>query len=418
MNNSEQLENSLRLKLYEYVEQPHIHSQTTEAFYIWQDNPETIVVYNDEDGLSDDLFARFLDWFIFDFKTFDNNSRLIDIFTKDSDDNLNSAERHVLKEWKNSTRSYFEIRDIVPGEYCVLEELFSGKEFIVHDTIISNNLNLTDIICARPLKTNDKYYFFSLVSIYPLVFKPLILEYFNNNFNAYKIENGEQQNHINFLKDFGYLIGNHIDDVINHPRYLTPEGEDFVVARSGYGLTKRAKLIDIIRQNNNFSLLNNTSDDLIIFRLNSIDGKDEDIHIEIENKKMVVNCNSLNTLDRAKFYLETLLSGFIKHLKDSSKNFNELSVKNDTQSFKLPKGVRSRKQFNSELDQYYSQWIDTPLKQLDGLSPRKALLTPESRKKLEAVLIELESLYEDAKKAGEPYYEVNKLREELQKTMI
>jgi len=418
MNSNEQLENSLRLKLLDFVELPHIHAQTTEAFYIWQDNPDTIIVYEDEDDLDNELYERFLDWFIFDFKTFDNNSRLIDIFVKDSDDNISSSELKVLREWKNSTRSYFEIRDIVPGQYCVLVELFSEKEITVHDTIISNNLNLTDIICARPLKTNDQYYFFSLVSIYPLVFKPLILEYFNNNFKSYEVEIGKQENNINYLKDYGYLIGKHIDDVIKHPHYLTPEGEDFVVARSEYVTKKRTQIINIINKNSNFSLLNNTSDDLIIFRLDVLDGKQVDIHIELEDKKMIVNCNSISSLDMVKTYLEKLLNDLISHKIDSSKNFNDLSVKEETQSFKLPKGVRSKKQFNSELDKYYSEWIDTPLSQLDGLSPRKALLTPETRKKLDTILVELELLYEDARKAGEPYYEVNKLREELQKTMI
>lgn len=418
MNSSDQIESSLRLKLFEYIELPHIHAQTTEAFYIWLDNPDSIQVYGDEDDIDDKLFARFLDWFIFDFKTFNNNSRLIDLFAKEPDNGLESAERQVLKEWKDSVRSYYEIKEIEPGQFCILCDLFSGEETVVHDAIVSNNLNLTDLICARPVKTLEKNFFFSLVSIFPLVFKPLILDYFNINFNAYKIENGQEVDHNNFLKDFGYLIGNHIEDVINHPRYLTPEGEDFVIARSEYSLTKRAKLIEIISSNKQFSLLNDVSDDLIIFRLNSLDNKEVDIHIEIEDKKMVVNCNSLNIMDRAKIYLETILKGFIKHKKDSSKNFNELSVINDTQTFKLPKGVRSRKQFNNELDQYYSEWIDTPLKKLNGLTPRKALLTPENRKKLEEILVDLELLYEDAKKAGEPYYEVNKLREELQKTMI
>ena len=36
-------------------------------------------------------------------------------------------------------------------------------------------------------------------------------------------------------------------------------------------------------------------------------------------------------------------------------------------SFKLPKGVRSKKQFNSQLDEYYDKWIDTPMEQLDGI---------------------------------------------------
>ncbi len=418
MNSSEEIENSLRLKLFEYVELPHIHAQTTEAFYIWQDNPDTIKVYNDEDDLDDELISRFLDWFIFDFKTFDNNSRLIDLFVEESNDDLSSDERLVLKEWEYSTRSYFEIKDIKPGEFCILSELFSDKEIIVHDTIVSNNLNLTDVICARPLKTKETNYFFSLVSIFPLVFKPLILEYFNNNNKAYEIEYGKQESHVNYLKDFGYLIGNHIDGVIKHPRYLTPGGEDFVIAKAEYRIINREEIIEYITNNESFSLLNNTSDDLLILRLKKLDDKEVDVYIELEEKKLIVNCNSLITLDGVKFYLEKLLNKLIEHKKDISRNFNDLSVKKETQSFKLPKGARSKKQFNSELDKYYSEWIDTPLKQLDGTSPRKALLSPESRKKLEVILVELELLYDDAKKAGEPYYDVNKLREELQKTKI
>ena len=214
------------------------------------------------------------------------------------------------------------------------------------------------------------------------------------------------------------MIGNHIDDVIKHPRYLTPEGENFVITNAEYRIINREEIIEYITNNESFSLLNNTSDDLLILRLKKLDDKEVDVYIELEEKKLIVNCNSLITLDGVKFYLEKLLNKLIEHKKDSSRNFNDLSVKKETQSFKLPKGARSKKQFNSELDKDSSEWIDTPLKQLDGTSPRKALLSPESRKKLEVILVELELLYDDAKKAGEPYYDVNKLREELQKTKI
>ena len=321
MNSSEEIENSLRLKLFEYVEQPHIHAQTTEAFYIWQDNPDTIKVYNDKDDLDDELISRFLDWFIFDFKTFDNNLRLIDLFVKESNDDLSIDERLVLKEWKYSTRSYFEIKDIKPGEFCILSELFSDKEIIVHDTIVSNNLNLTDVICARPLKTKERNYFFSLVSIFPLVFKPLILEYFNNNNKAYELEYGKQESHVNYLKDFGYLIGNHIDDVIKHPHYLTPEGENFVITKAEYRIINREEIIKYITNNESFSLLNSASDDLLIYRLNKLDDKELDVYIELEEKKLIVNCNSLITLDGVKFYLEKLLNKLIEHKKRHFKKF-------------------------------------------------------------------------------------------------
>ena len=193
---------------------------------------------------------------------------------------------------------------------------------------------------------------------------------------------------------------------------------DFVIARSAYKIKKKKEIISNISGDESFSLLNDSSDDLIIFRLDRLSDKEVDVFIEIDDKELVINCNSRNTLDEVKIYIESLLKDLIKHKKDTLKNFNELTDNKEKHTFKLPKGVRSKKQFNSELDSYYAQWIDTPLQQLDGLSPREAILSPESRQKLESILVELELLYDDAKKAGEPYYEVSKLREELQKTMI
>ena len=417
MNKSEELEYSIRQKLHEFIETPEIHSQSTEAFYIWMDNPDSIIVFNEEDDLDDELFAKFLDWFIFDFKSFDNNQRIVELYKNKSSEDLAIDEKKVLSDWSDSTRSYFEIKDINQGESCTLIDLFSGEELVVHDSIVSNQLKITDLISARPVKTLDRNYFFSLVSVYPLILKPVILEFFNNNFEVYKKENDDTLNSKDFLKDFGYLLGNHLDEVINHPHYLTPDGEEFVIASSIYSLSNKNRTIEIINSNDNFSLLNDVSDDLIIFRLDSIKNKKLDIHLELEEKQLIINANSLNTLSEVKIYLEKLIGPLIKHKKDITKNFNDFTSESSKPAFKLPKGVRSKKQFNSQLDEYYGKWIDTPMEILDGVSPRKAVITPDGRKKLEIILKELELLYEDAKKAGEPYYDVSKLREELQKSM-
>jgi len=418
MSSSEELENILRRKIFDFVESPHIYSQTTEAFYIWLDNPDTIMEFSDEDDLDNELFAKFQDWFIFDFRTLDNNLRVIELFYKDPDQELNKEEKLVIRDWIGSTRSYFEIKDIKPGEYCTLKELFSDNEVLVYDTIVSSRLNITEIISARTLKTQDKYYFFSLVSIFPLILKPVILDFFRNNFQIYTKDHGDHRKYNEYLKDYGYLIGKHIDEVVNHPHYLTPDGEEFVVARSQYKLKNRSTIIETISNASNFSLLNSTADDLTIFRLDTLGGKPIDVHIEIEDSRLTISCNSEKTLNSVKIHLENLLENYITHKKDISRKFNSFSENKSSKSFKLPKGVRSKKQLNNSLDEYYSEWIDKPLSKLGGITPRKALTSPDGTKKLEIILKELEILYEDARKAGEPYYDVSKLREELQKTMI
>jgi len=80
---------------------------------------------------------------------------------------------------------------------------------------------------------------------------------------------------------------------------------------------------------------------------------------------------------------------------------------------KLPLGVSNRKEMDRILDEYYDDWIDEPIDALNGKSPREALKTKYGRSKLISILSELERLYQHAKKMGEPYYDIKKLRNKL-----
>ena len=117
--------------------------------------------------------------------------------------------------------------------------------------------------------------------------------------------------------------------MINNPHYLTPEGEEFVIASSIYSLSSKQKALEIIQAIDNFSLINDTSDDLIIIRLDIIESKSMDIHLEIEEKQLTVNANSLNALSEGKIYLEKLIGNIIKHKKDISKNFDDFINKRE-----------------------------------------------------------------------------------------
>ncbi len=68
---------------------------------------------------------------------------------------------------------------------------------------------------------------------------------------------------------------------------------------------------------------------------------------------------------------------------------------------------------DSILDDYYEQWLDQPLEILDGKSPMQACETSEGKNQLHTILRELEEIYEVAKNRGEPYYNINILRNKL-----
>jgi hypothetical protein len=158
------------------------------------------------------------------------------------------------------------------------------------------------------------------------------------------------------------------------------------------------------------------SDELRVFVLSNIEKKNVNTIIEVEVGKLAIQAHSVDSLDRAKTFIEKKLKGLITHKGDSTKHPDSLI--NDSwlvtaKLKKLPFGVRNKKKMDRILDEYYEDWIDEPIDALNGESPREALKTKYGRNKLISILSELEKLYQHAKKMGEPYYDVKKLRNKL-----
>lgn len=121
-------------------------------------------------------------------------------------------------------------------------------------------------------------------------------------------------------------------------------------------------------------------------------------------------------LAKAKSKIEKQCKGHLKHLEDTIKEQDKFIDKSKSETKKLkkyPLGVKNKVELDSELDKHYDKWVNTPLEILDGKSPIDAFKTKEGRGKLNAVIDELEVIYEHAKNRGEPYYDVSKLRKKL-----
>ena len=61
------------------------------------------------------------------------------------------------------------------------------------------------------------------------------------------------------------------------------------------------------------------------------------------------------------------------------------------------------------LKDHYTKWIDTPLPALNGITPRKAMKTPKSRKQLTLLLRDMEA----KQSASNMNYDLSWLWEEL-----
>jgi len=410
---SEKIEKDLRNSILEFTERIEIQSQMSEAFHLWKNDSYSISEYSSEDDIDDQTFSKFIDWFVFDFKTFDKKKRVIEEFYDENIDNFEDDEKAVLADWIASYQSYYEIIRIKSGESCVIKDLFTQDEILVYDKIISSNLKTVDIIAARPLKTGDKYFFSGIISVYPIIFKQIIIDYFKKEYDLYIADNNEELSVAGFLKDFGFVIGNYIEDLINHPQLISQEGDEFLVATAKYSINGNKSVLKILNESKELSFIQNPLDKSDYYYLKEIEDIEVGANIEIDKEFLTITCNTKNKLQSTRSFIESILGDFITHISDNIKNLNsyiEFSKKN---KFKLPKGFRSRKKFQKSLDDFYADWIDQPLEALNGSTPRQALKSQEGRNKLENILLELEKLYDNARKAGEPYYEVSKLRELL-----
>jgi hypothetical protein len=412
----DQAEKELREKLVDYSERPEMQSQIGEAFYIWKNDPEFTSEDISEEEIDELTFEKFLDWFLYDFKLLNSEERVIERFYIDEGKELSDAEKRLIKDWIKSIYSFFEVEEVLSGEKCVIKDIFTGKVFEVLDRASSKQIKRRDIIAARPLKIGNQNYFSGIVSLYPATFKNLITEFFDQEFKEYKKLYGNQKTKREYLKDWGFQIGYYIEDVANHPHFVTPEGDEFVLAIANYFVDEYEQCIKNIEKIKSLKEISDKTEEIRIFSWEKIGRNKITGILEIEKTKLRIECYSVDMLARAKSKIEKECKGLIKHLKDTIKEQGMLIDRNKSETKKLkkyPLGVKNKKELDSELDKHYDKWLNMPLEILDGKSPKQALETKDGRVKLSSVIDELEVIYEHARNRGEPYYDVRKLRKKL-----
>ncbi len=412
----DQAEKELREKLVDYSERPEMQSQIGEAFYIWKNDPEFTSEDINEEEIDELTFEKFLDWFLYDFKLLNSEERVIERFYIDEGKELSDAEKRLIKDWIKSIYSFFEVEEVLSGEKCVIKDIFTGKVFEVLDRASSKQIKRRDIIAARPLKIGNQNYFSGIVSLYPATFKNLITEFFDQEFKEYKKLYGNQKTKREYLKDWGFQIGYYIEDVANHPHFVTPEGDEFVLAIANYFVDEYEQCIKNIEKIKSLKEISDKTEEIRIFSWEKIGRNKISGILEIEKTKLRIECYSVDMLARAKSKIEKECKGLIKHLEDTIKEQDTFIDRNKSETKKLkkyPLGVKNKKELDSELDKHYDKWLNMPLEILDGKSPKQALKTKDGRVKLSSVIDELEVIYEHARNRGEPYYDVSKLRKKL-----
>ncbi len=403
-NKYKEAEESLRFKITAFTEQQEIQAQLSEAYYIWLDDPYVITDYKSEDEIDDETFTKFFDWFLYDFKLFDSQKRVLEKFYDENINDLDETEKEIAQDWQESVNSFFEIVDIKAGDGCTVKDIFTEETIYVADKNASESLTTSDLISARPLKTGEVFHFSGVISAFTKLLKQNIIDHFNQDFNRYKKDYGNEKTVKEYLKDWGYLLINFIEDLLTHPQYINADGEDFVIAKAYYRFKGKKDLLSSLRKSRELTEVSKKNSALNVFIMKD----DSSSFIEVEKNTLTVECNSQKTLEAIKSKLEKALENKINHKEDTIKTPGSFVGGGNKDG-----EYSQNKEFEDSLDEYYEQWIKTPLERLKGKTPIAAYKDNKIKNELELVLLELEKLYDDAKRHGEPYYDVTNIREKI-----
>ncbi|MGQ0794332.1 MAG: hypothetical protein ACT4NX_09675 [Deltaproteobacteria bacterium] len=406
----EQADKELRAKLVEFSRRPEIQAQIGEAFYIWKGNASLVKSKIREDQIDDLTFTRFFDWFIYDFKLLDSGKRVIEAFGEGESENLSKIERALLGEWAANIHSFFEVEEVTANKGFTGRDIFTGEALRISEAA-AGQISAGSIVEGRALKTGSSCHFASVIMVYPAPLKPLILDFFQNEFREYRKTFGSRKSAKEYLKDWGFLISHFVEEAAKNPKFLTPDGDALIFASATYSVENYAKALREIRKIPSLEEIKGGTDDLRVFSWRRGGGAAELLgSIELEPDKLLVQCHSAESLSKIKNLIDETLKDAITYIAD------KIATPDASPKIKSPRKKRKSaadKKPDSEFDAYYDEWVHKPLGDLDGKTPNEAAGTKSGRQKLESILDELESLYNYSRDHGEPYFDVTKLRRKL-----
>jgi hypothetical protein len=195
-------------------------------------------------------------------------------------------------------------------------------------------------------------------------------------------------------------------------RLANSDGEELLFSKAVYRTTGEAAAIGALRNCPEFHAEDGQSFVWLDDRQTVIG------NVRIGGDELVLECNSRQRMERGKLLLSSIASESLRHLRDEFTTQKELKSRAASGSPRVQPDQREmpeevREHVARYLEDHYRGWLDMKLPALDGNTPRKAVRTAEGRKQVIAVLKDIENGEDRKRQAGEPFYDVTRLRVEL-----
>lgn len=379
-------------------------------------------------------FARFFDWFVFDYRRNRRCRRLIERFRDDCAGSLSEECREMLDQWLQSRLGFYEVISVNPGEGLTIRDIFTGQRFQICERTASRAVHRYDLLFTRPLKVFGTYGVSVAGLVIPRTWKTSLEGAIRCELARYRKRNpgaGWDQ----FFREKAYKINRLIVRMLldrSRPRLRTSSGEALLPSRAWFEVADAdADAVSaVLHDHEHFKpqLIERDKDGRLIKAgwtwfgpmtddMAPVTGSLVLGEVRLQRGFLSLQCLSHERLEMGKQLLFELLGRSVRHRLDDFKNppavgaYDGLNTRSQASGGALSPEVADAVQ--RFLNNYYRRWVDEPVPALDGSSPRDACQTTEGRNQVIELLKLLENMEEKKRRSGEPYVKVSVIRQEL-----
>jgi HEAT repeat protein len=388
-------------------------------------------------------FASFLEWFIHDFFLW-NGATIVEEFYQEKKEKLFEEELSLLKDEMASYLSLYEVTSVTPEVGLRLKDLFTGEEMDILEVKGSLTAVKWDVIFARVIRMGAVNKLSGIVTLIPRRSKENVLLSIKGVWEKFK---SETDNHewSYFVKSNAHLVHHLIEDQsLKGPVFVTEEYHricsskavfdvenfDTVRYRLGHEFDfiideekgeKRILFTWLKRGASKHWEIEKPPEGSVILRSEMIRGKGELRWtslgtVTLTPKRLELWCLSKERLDQGKKRLFEILGDDIQHRIDTYEDLVKKAMESSGKTPSVEEDEMPEKfypLFSKTMGELVTKWIDEEIPALDGKTPREAVKTPEGREKVEELLKDWENMEERKRKVGEPYIDIDILRQRL-----
>jgi hypothetical protein len=378
----------------------------------WDDfNP---MEFLNEDSLVS-VEINFWEWVVHDWVDEVSGKLLIDLYIENKKA-LSLDEHKILTMMKNSVISLYEVQEVFPDKGLLLKDLIRGGQYNVREKAATRHLAKWDVLATRLLQVDGQHVMSGAAYPYPIKVKDEIVEDILFTYKHYRKKDPNVGMDV-FLKTMGERFNYYWYDLIRNPpkvELVTTDGEPIVISKAYYEFEDKGPVVEAMRNIEGFE---EEGDGFIWVGKRT---KDSDATIFgrllFDRKTLILECNSKERLKRGKEIIKKHISGAMHKVdsyEDIYKHLDALKEKPAARpSGDIPFEVRQQL-YTRFMEKHCRKWLTEKIPALEGKTPKQATRSKKGKEQVKGLLKSFENMEEHNKKAGEPYYDLSWMWDEL-----